>query len=86
MNENGKSCVFPVVHPGHPDSRLVDGALTKREYLAGLAMQGMIDSASVFQTINASGQLSPEQVRAEFSKHCVDMADALLAALEGGAE
>lgn len=55
--------------------------LTKREYFAGLAMQGMIASDPVFNAINPQSDKDPGDVRREFGAHCCDMADALIAAL-----
>jgi len=58
---NGEKRAFPADEHTH-----TDGGLTKREYFAGLAMQGMVMSDLIFEDI---------------AHDAVKMADALLAEL-----
>ena len=67
-------------HQAYPLFGVAEG-LSKREFFAALAMQGMIASDAVFNAINPKGDKDPGDVRREFGVHCCDMADALIAAL-----
>jgi len=67
--ENGKQGAFPKRADGAPQT-----GLTKREYFAGLAMQGLL------HTYN--GQLPVNEIADAFAMESVIMADALLAELK----
>jgi hypothetical protein len=65
---NGLDKAFPTVE--NEDAIEIDPGLTKREYFAGLAMQGMLAEHSLKAT------------EEEFANQSVKLADALLKALE----
>jgi len=66
--ENGKQGAFACVDS---QKQYLQEGLTKREYFAGLAMQGMMANQNLTSTENDT-----------IAKWSVDMADALLAELE----
>jgi hypothetical protein len=71
--------------PAHPFNAIQHGyqpsfGLTKREYFAGLAMQGMVTASHYSMSIGHLPQLDV------CVKHAVEMADALLAELEKTAQ
>ena len=68
--ENGKQMTFPITIEDNGNASVTHLGLTKREYFAGLAMQGY------------TGQLDIESI----AKWSVEMADALLKALETKSE
>lgn len=77
----GDEAAFPVQEgmiSGSTKEVPAASGLTKREYFAAMAMQGMIDAtqanSTAFDFELASGQ-------SEIARHAVSMADALLAAL-----
>ena len=75
--ENGKQSAFPLDgnHIGHPDTI----GLTKREYFAGLAMQGLLANENGF-IVSTTEKTSESAINK--AKFCVIMADELLKQLE----
>ena len=72
--ENSKRYAFPLTD----GDAFTNNGLTKREYFAGLAMQGLLSN----NTIELPGD--DEFEFAEFSEVCVRYADSLLKQLENG--
>lgn len=61
----------------------VEGGLTKREYFAGLAMQGMISNSTFFEQIVIKRENGAvRSIEDRTGRLAVDYADALLKALE----
>lgn len=85
--------VFPT--PGH-QSQSYDGTyetiithegkpgLTKREYFAGLALQGMLSNPEIFQDFDDLE--NPSEYDRRIARECVISADALLKELNKAAE
>lgn len=71
MSTNGNSHAFTYMGHATPNDGYMEGApgLTKREYFAGLALQGFI-----------AGRYKHHQ--ADLAEYAVECADAILAALE----
>lgn len=65
--DNGKKCIYPV----EEFTQYKTTGLTKREYFAGLALQGVLSNSDTYN-------LSPETA----ASHCIACADALLSELE----
>lgn len=72
-SNTGKEPAFPCVNEGC----LIDNGLTKREYFAGLAMQGELACQSV-----DIGEYLTDKSFALLAKRACAIADALLAELE----
>ena len=69
--ENGNNCAFPA------DSKTqTDGGLTKREYFAGLAMQGILSNPDWAKSMNISNDWDDYKERV--AKGSVEIADELL--------
>ena len=85
--ENGKESVYPsekLVDSGHPmlDSvKVKTRGITKREYFAGLAMQGILAKEAHGERIFNENEGNHSQ-RTIIAKASVRMADELLAELE----
>ena len=76
--ENGKQLAFSSSFGRHEDD-VKTGGLNKREYFAGLAMQGLLSDKST----RINGELvTAENVLELITKRAVDYADALLKELE----
>lgn len=74
--ENGQKPAHPI-NKDHIDGRDYKG-LTKREYFAGLAMQGILSCPNRWLTDDKEIECNPEQV----AGISLEYADALLKALE----
>ena len=72
--ENSDKTAYPIVGIAFSDSYK---GLTKREYFAGLAMQGLM-----VQAIAGSHNANSATLNEERAKFSVDMADAILKQLE----
>lgn len=68
--------------PNHPNPA-ADRGLSKREYFAGLAMQGILSSKTALYTNNGGSTEKSAKAKAEVA---VALADALLAELERSTE
>jgi len=70
--KNGDNCAFPAKSDWH-----TDGGLTKREYFAGLAVQGFISGNYEYLHEN-----HPVPIPSEIVKRSIEIADELLKQLE----
>lgn len=68
---------FPVPETAVGGQRM-RGGLSKREYFAAMAMQGMLANPEINKRARKNGVYSPR----EYARWAVDSADALLAELE----
>jgi hypothetical protein len=78
MENMGNESAYP-----HPDASCLHPGLTKREYFAGLAMQGLLSNPGGPVQANCSNgwQSTTNCSRADVAGEAVAYADALLAAL-----
>jgi hypothetical protein len=74
-----KDNAFPT-HQSINGSPVIDGGLTKREYFAAIALQGLISGYTDEDKCN--GYYIPFTDHAELSRNAVDFADTLIKALE----
>jgi hypothetical protein len=73
--KNGKKGAYPKLFlTEHGDISSISGGLTKREYFAGLAMQGMLSNPNTGTVENGSRMVDPIGV----AKGSLIFADALL--------
>ena len=70
--ENSKQSAFPI-----PCEQAIGTGLTKREYFAGLAMQGILSNEGWGERLNQEGD-SDNSLRTQIAKGAVRMADELL--------
>ena len=74
--KNGEKRAFPA--DGHTHT---DGGLTKREYFAGLAMQGLLSNSEFIK--GGSFDFKSRGTEKRVSSIALNISDALLAELEG---
>lgn len=77
--QNGKQSAYPIIWDRERNE--VEQGLTKREYFAGLAMQGLLASMTEMSA-NGGGITRYQGMCENLAIECVDMADALLKQLE----
>lgn len=78
--ENGKQPINPInrlVAFDKEKEQFAMGGLTKREYFAAMAMQGLITNPQILRP-----NLNSVKERTEFSEACLLYADSLLTALD----
>jgi hypothetical protein len=86
--KNGDACAFPVLHAIDGnwvlDPRPEFAGLTKREYFAGLALNGLLSNGDVMADVARLASMSGTEDRIPFAlcDSALMYADALLAALE----
>lgn len=73
-NPNKDAAAFACAAMNHTDSAFQPG-LTKREYFAGLAMQGLLSNYMITERLSGNSGLP---VPSEFTKQAIQMADDLL--------
>lgn len=81
MENKNQSAFAMCMVDGTSGATLIEYGLSKREYFAGLAMQGLLSNSGHVQTFNGN---SPHAVPSEIAKYSIQYADELLKQLENG--
>lgn len=83
--ENANQPIYPVVKPGfvyadgsHEESSVIANGLTKREYFAAMALQGLLANSYQANDMDRKKDMPVEEQMQRYAKGAVMMADELL--------